>query len=516
MALGLSLILIACALAVTGADRVDTPEEAMAYLNKYQYLQTSEMKDGMPMTNDIYVQVIKYFQEFNNMTVTGELDEATYALMNMPRCGMPDMSEDREKDMVRRKKRYSLSDQRWPRNELTWRINSRTPDLSASAVDQIMERALKVWSDVSALSFTKVTSGDADIIIDFVRGRHTALDPNDFDGPGNVLAHAFFPNRFSSLAGDAHFDEDEMFTENTNRGINLFQVAAHEFGHSLGLGHSQIQAALMAPYYRGYVPNFELHEDDIAGIQAHYGPNVGVPEEMGTPLTPVENCMGDVSFVTRTQDGSVYIGVGTQVFRRVNGQLVAGYPKPISEEFPGLPNELDAAFFYEPWGRTYVFRGAQYWRLTNRNIDRGFPRSIADFRGLPSDLSSAFVWSGNGRVYLTKGNQYYRLSTYLRRVDQGYPRPLAVWGGLPSTVDAAFQDSNRFTYFFSGLNYYRFDDRTFQVDSGYPQSAAVMFLQCDPAELELESSTPTSDAALTIPSLLTLVLPALMGFVYSH
>ena len=72
---------------------------------------------------------------------------------------------------------------------------------------------------MSALSFTKVTSGDADIIIDFVRGRHTALDPNDFDGPGNVLAHAFFPNRFSSLAGDAHFDEDEMFTENTNRGL---------------------------------------------------------------------------------------------------------------------------------------------------------------------------------------------------------------------------------------------------------------------------------------------------------
>lgn len=77
------------------------------------------------------------------------------------------------------------------------------------------------------------------------------------------MAHAYFP----VYGGDAHFDDAEQWTINSYRGTNLFQVAAHEFGHSLGLSHSDVKAALMAPFYRGYEPNFNLHSDDIDGIQ---------------------------------------------------------------------------------------------------------------------------------------------------------------------------------------------------------------------------------------------------------
>ena len=90
--------------------------------------------------------------------------------------------------------------------------------------------------------------------------------PYPFNGPGGVLAHAYFPQD-----GRAHFDEDETYTHNTASGTNLLWVAVHEFGHSLGLQHTNIQGAIMYPYYTGYVPDMKLHYDDINGIQSLYG-----------------------------------------------------------------------------------------------------------------------------------------------------------------------------------------------------------------------------------------------------
>ena len=39
-----------------------------------------------------------------------------------------------------------------------------------------------------------------------------------------------------------------------------------------------------------------------------------------------------------------------------NVGLVDGYPKSISEVFPGLPNDIDAGFYYPGNARTYFFK----------------------------------------------------------------------------------------------------------------------------------------------------------------
>ena len=63
---------------------------------------------------------------------------------------------------------------------------------------------------------------------------------------------------FMYCLGDAHFDDEEFWTIGETRGTQLLQTAAHEFGHSLGLSHSDNKVSLMTPFHRGYIRNLKL------------------------------------------------------------------------------------------------------------------------------------------------------------------------------------------------------------------------------------------------------------------
>ena len=82
-------------------------------------------------------------------------------------------------------------------------------------------------------------------------------------------------------ADDLHFDADENWTLKSYTGVNLLQTAFHELGHSLGLDHRRVRGSIMFPSYGGYQHNLMLHEDDLRGVQALYGPLYGSKELEG-------------------------------------------------------------------------------------------------------------------------------------------------------------------------------------------------------------------------------------------
>lgn len=212
------------------------------------------------------VEALKSYQSFMGVEETGKLDKKTIECMSHSRCGVPDSNSSVSE--------FSTHGNKWGRNELTYAFQNYTSDnnLTPTSIHQAIDQAFGLWAAETPLRFRRITNvNSADIRIRFVSGDHG--DGASFDGRSGVLAHAFFPPpNAGALAGDAHFDEAENWTINIplRRGqIDLVTVAAHEFGHSLGLRHSNVNGALMFPSYSG--AQRRLSGDDINGIRSIYG-----------------------------------------------------------------------------------------------------------------------------------------------------------------------------------------------------------------------------------------------------
>lgn len=246
------------------------------YLNKFGYLKqnlslNTKMSESLVMLggdssnqyssfnkmNDDFKYAIRRFQRFAHLNVTGYLDETTLKTMQLPRCGMPDILDENhlkgsKKLSVtwKRNKRYALQGSKWFKNVIKYKI-SKYPNLHSMTNDEIdyeVARAFDLWASVSQLRFQQVhdynrnvygrysmynTNTDynkknnepIDIEIKFETGYHGDSEP--FDGPGFILGHAYFPQ----FGGSTHFDAEELWTRKSNEGVNLYQVAVHEFGH---------------------------------------------------------------------------------------------------------------------------------------------------------------------------------------------------------------------------------------------------------------------------------------------
>ncbi|XP_030839822.1 50 kDa hatching enzyme-like [Strongylocentrotus purpuratus] len=373
-----------------------------------------------------YTSAILEYQQHGGINQTGILDAETAELLDTPRCGVPDILP------------YVTGGIAWPRNvAVTYSFGTLTNDLNQNAIKNELRRAFQVWDDVSGLTFREVVdSSSVDIRIKF--GSYEHGDGISFDGQGGVLAHAFLPRN-----GDAHFDDSETWTIGTNFGTNLFQVAAHEFGHSLGLYHSDVQAALMYPYYRGYNPNFNLDRDDIAGITSLYGRNTGTTTTTRRPT------------ITRTTTRRTTTRRTTT--RRTTTQPTTTQTTTIRPPTSPTPprqactGSFDAVI-KDYSGRIYALAGRYYWRLDQASPSWGVVRNRFGF-DLPENVDASFQ-NGIFSYFFSECYYYYQTSTQRRFSRIPINRR---WVGLPCDIDAAYKSSDTGpTFFFKGGFVYKF------------------------------------------------------------
>ncbi|XP_013402591.1 matrix metalloproteinase-16 [Lingula anatina] len=470
--------------------QVNMNDDDMSYLDQFGY-----MSGEGEMSTEKMRTAIENFQRMAHIRVTGRMDFRTRLMMKMPRCGMADMGPDSEMGAsqygVRITKRQTRNGG-WRKRDLTWRLENFTPDMAPNIQRDAFRKAFKHWSDVTPLTFRELqigAPGRSDIRIRFMSSGRS------FGRRGGVLAYAFFPEN-----GNTRFDESERWTANNKPrgGIDLEIVATHEIGHLLGLPHSRVRGAVLAPFYGGYERNFALRRDDIQRIQRIYGRNTRPPTPQPTvrptprptprptrgPTTGNGNrsqCSNNfrIDGMMEVSNSNYYVFSGSQVYRlTAQGTVARGYPRAITADFPSAPSNIDAATHSDRTGFSYLFKGKKLFKYRgNTLISR---TTISDPR-FPSSIQGALTWR-NGNLFIFNGNQYYQLleGRDSMRIARGYPAPITrYWRNIPGDLDATIvTDANRFSYFFKGNSFYKFDNRRRNLLPGYPRATGPTWFGC--------------------------------------
>jgi hypothetical protein len=171
---------------------------------------------------------------------------------------------------------YSSVGHTWGTSQVYYYVNGQSSSLSASQVISGVQQAAAVWSQQSRANLQLVYGGTTS-------GSSLTMDYQN---------QVFLRNAAPGYAGETYWwydgsgrlvDFDIALYEGNNRfytggagctgtGLYLEDLVVHEFGHGLGLGHSDASGATMAAWMPSYcdMTQMTLEPDDIAGIEALY------------------------------------------------------------------------------------------------------------------------------------------------------------------------------------------------------------------------------------------------------
>ena len=220
---------------------------------------------------------------------------------------------------------YVMNGPKWPTSEVRYYVNPDNVHVSDTAAIAAIQNGAAAWSEQSGANISLLYAGQTSGSSLTFNGKNEVFFRNttksgmnaetlwwyDYNNHITEFDVVFYTGSLKLFAGSA----------GCSSGLYIEDLATHEFGHALGLGHSRVDGATMEPAVAGYCDmNFRtLAPDDIAGIESIYPPLGGSRPVAPSQLNVVPSSSNPTSALVLTWSDNANDEDGYRVQRSPNG-----------------------------------------------------------------------------------------------------------------------------------------------------------------------------------------------------